>query len=704
MNKLQQLLNPRGIAVIGASTDLSRPGGQTVRVLNERGYGGGIYPVNPKYDSVAQRPCYPSVARVPDPCDVAVVALPAAQVPEAVASCGKRGIPYAVVLGGGFREGGEAGLALEAQMLSNARAHGVRLIGPNCLGLVNVHLQAYAAFGSITRPPYLSPGPVSAVIQSGGFGNSIVLRCAAAGVGFRYVVASGNEADIATPELIEAFVDDPQTRVVLAYIEGLGDGRAFLAAARRALAAGKPIVVWKAGNTRQGMRAAASHTANMAGSYDIYRAAFRDAGVIEVGDMEEAADFVKTLLAQPPAAGKNAAVMGGSGGSAVVFSDAADTCGVTLAPLAPQTMKVLHENLPNMATLENPVDYTAGFITDHNTPRFERAVDAVLGDPNIHQLGLLFATVTGKVGRNGATALVAATRRHAKPVFVFSSVPRETAPEMFDILEQAQIPILRSVNRVARAMGMLADYAQARQRGTARVDDVGMPAAVDLAEAEGALDENDSKNLLRAYGVPVTQDRLLPAVPVTAADATGLEFPVVLKVVSREISHKSDVGGVRVGIANAAELAAASAEMLAAVRARAPQAGIAGLLVSPMVRGGMETIVGIVNDPVFGPVVAFGMGGIHAETLKDMTYRLAPFGVETARAMVGELRASPIFAGVRGEPPRDVEALAQALASVSRMAWALRDRLAELDVNPLLVLPERGGVVAVDALAVLRRA
>jgi len=704
VKNFERLLNPRGIAVIGASSDLSRPGGQTIRVLTERGYAGGIYPVNPKYENVAEHRCYASVDRVPDPCDVAVIALPAAHVPGAVAACGKRGIPYAVVLGGGFREGGEAGLALEAQMLANARAHGVRLIGPNCLGLVNVHLQAYAAFGSITRPPYLPRGAVSAVIQSGGFGNSLVLQCAAAGVGFRYVVASGNEADITTPELIEAFIDDPETRVILAYIEGLNDGRAFLAAARRALSLGKPVVVWKAGNTRQGMKAAASHTANMAGSYDIFRAAFRDAGVIEVGDMEEAGDFVKTLLSQPHAAGKNAAVMGGSGGSAVAFSDAADGCGVTLARLAPETLKTLEANLPNMASLDNPVDYTAGFITEQNKPCFERAVDAVLADPNIHQLGLLFATVTGTggVGRRGAEALVAAASRHAKPVFVFSSVPRETAAEMFDILEQAGIPIIRSVNRIARAMSMLADYAQARQRSAARVDEQVAPAAVSLPQEAGGLDERDSKNLLRACGVPVTEDRMFPAAPIAVSQAAGLAFPVVLKVVSRDIAHKSDVGGVRLGIAGAEELAAASAQMLAAIRERVPGAKLTGLMVSPMVRGGLETIVGIVNDAVFGPVVAFGLGGIHAEVLKDMTYRLAPFGVDTARTMICELRASALLGGVRGEPPRDVEALAQALASVSRMAWSLRDRLAELDVNPLLVLPRGGGVVAVDALAVLK--
>lgn len=695
---LTKLLNPRGIAVIGASADFSRPGGQTIRVLLERGYAGGIHPVNPKYDEIGGLKCYAAIGDVPQPCDVAVIALPAAHVPGAVADCGRAGVHHAVVLGGGFREGGEAGIALEKKMLAYAREHGVRLIGPNCLGLVNVTLQAYAAFGSITRPPYLKSGAVSAVIQSGGFGNSLVLRCAAAGIGFRYVVASGNEADIGTPELIDAFVDDTETRVILAYIEGLGDGRAFLAAARRALAAGKPVVVWKAGNTRQGMKAAASHTANMAGGYDIYRAAFQEVGIVEVGDMEEAADFVKALLDQPLARGTHACVMGGSGGSAVVFSDAADACGITLAPLGEATMATLRDNLPGIASLENPVDYAAGFISEATRQKFENAVDAVLADPNIHQLGLLFATVTGKTGTHGALALVAAARRHGKPVFVFSSVPRDTAPEMFDILEAGGIPILRSASRVARAMAVSAAYARARKLQHPAVD---VPAPrVDLPQTRGALDEHASKTLLAACGVPVTQDRLFPPAVIDTTDA--LPYPVALKIVSPDIAHKSDVGGVALAIPDAAALKAASAAMLATIRERVPQAKLTGLLVSPMARSGVETIVGIVNDPVFGPVVAFGLGGVYAETLRDVSYRLAPFDEAAARDMIGDLRSAAIFGGLRGRPPCNVDALARTLAAVSRLAWTYRDRIAELDVNPLLVGCSGEGVIAVDALLVLR--
>ncbi|MEO7726371.1 MAG: acetate--CoA ligase family protein [Burkholderiales bacterium] len=702
MSDFEFLFSPRAIAVIGASPEANRPGAQTVRALQEYGYQGGIYPVNPKYEELAGVRCFASIKDVPSPCDIAVIALPAALVPDMIAECGRHDVRFAVVLGGGFREAGPEGRAREARMLSAAREHGVRIIGPNCLGLVNVHTRAYAAFGSLARPPLLAPGAVSAVIQSGGFGNSLVVRCATAGIGFRQVVASGSESDLSAPELIEAMVDDPGTRLILMYLEGMSDGRRFVAVAERALAAGKPIVVWKAGNTRQGVKAAASHTANMTGSYDIYRAAFRQCGVIEAQEMEDAIDAIQCLLAYGDRpAGDGAAIMGGSGGSAVVFSDAADLYGIHLSVLAPDTLALLHKVLPDTASLENPVDYAAGFITNANTPRFRDAVDAVLADPAVHQLGVLFATTTGEHARNGATVLAEAVQRHNKPVFTFLSVPRETTGGGTEILEKAGIPIFSSPTRVAKAMHLLSAYQNARGKIRRRTAPESKSPAV-KTYAAGTLSEHESKELLIAWGVPVTADRLLPAKADAASEFAGLSFPVALKIVSRDIPHKSEIGGVQLNIQNATELAAAVRAMLERVRSAAPAAQLDGLLVSEMITDGIETIVGVVNDSVFGPVVAFGLGGIFAETLKDVTYRLAPFDIETAEEMISELRASPILRGVRGRPAGDLAALAQTLEAVSQLAWQLRDRLEEMDINPLLVRPAGRGVVAADALLRLR--
>ncbi len=698
LSKFEFLFDPRAIAVIGASVEVHRPGAQTVRALKDYGYKGQIYPVNPKYDQLANLRCYASIKEVPKPCDIAVIALPAELVPDTIAACGEHGIPFAVVMGGGFRESGAAGRQRELRMLEAARLHGVRIIGPNCLGLVNVHTRAYAAFGSLARPPLLAPGSVSAVIQSGGFGNSLVIRCATAGIGFRQVVASGSESDLTAPELIEAMIDDPGTRLILMYMEGISDGRRFVAAAQRALAAGKPIVVWKAGNTRQGAKAAASHTANMTGSYDVYHAAFRQYGVVEVNEMEEAIDCIQSLLAfSTRPAGTEVAIMGGSGGSAVVFSDAADHYGISLSELRPATHEVLQKVLPGTASLENPIDYAAGFITDANTSRFRTAVDAVLADPGVHQLGVLFATTTGEQARNGATVLAEAVTKHAKPIFTFLSVPRETTGGGMEILEKADIPILSSPTRIVKAMKVLADYQRARQRGRQHSTPETQPGSTPVPAA-GTLSEHASKAVLDSWNIPVTKDRLVAVDAVATQAAAGVTFPVALKIVSSDIPHKSEIGGVQLNIANAAELALAMREMVARVRQAAPAAVLEGLLVSEMVNDGIETIVGVVNDSVFGPVVAFGLGGIFAEIMRDITYRLAPFDLDTAHEMISELRASAILRGVRGRPAGDVEALAQALVAVSNLAWQLRASLEEMDINPLLVRPHGRGVVAADAL------
>lgn len=706
MSSFEKLFNPRGIAIVGASPDANRPGAQTLAALARRGYAGGVYPVNPKYDEIGGRRCYASVEDVPQPCDVAVVALPAPQVCEVIALCGKRGIGYAVVLGGGFREAGEEGIALERRLLETARAAGVRIVGPNCLGYVSIHNNAYAAFGSLSKPPELQPGGVSAVIQSGGFGNSIIMRCAAAGIGFRHIVASGNETDISAPELIQAYANDPATEVIFAYLEGVRDGRAFMQATQHALRLGKPVVIWKAGNSRQGQRAAASHTANMTASYDVYRAAFRQCGVVEVFDIDEAIDFIQCRLMQNvEPAGGNVVIMGGSGGSAVVFSDAADQYGLDLVKLEGATRAAVAEALPRAASIENPIDYTAGFLTDENAPRFAATVDAVLRDPAIDQLAVLFATVIGKQVVNGANVLAAAKQRYGKPIYAFCSPPEALTGGAYETLRAAGIPNLSSPRRIARVMGTNVYLAKTRAALTAAhaAAPDGEPAP-DVSARSGTLNEHDGKRMLAAYGITTTNDTLLPACEIPRSELGALPYPVALKIVSRDIAHKSDIGGVKLHIADAAALEDAIASMLRQVRTSAPDATLEGLLVSGMVNDGVETLVGIVNDPTFGPVVAFGLGGVQAELFRDLTYRIAPFGVDAARDMIGELRASHVFSGFRGRPPCDVEALAHTLAAISRLAWHQRERLVELDINPLLVRPEGRGVVAADALVVFRDA
>lgn len=702
MSGFERLFNPRGIAIVGASADAGRPGGQTVRALQREGFAGGIYPVNPKYTEVAGYVCHAALDRITGDCDLAVIALPAIQVPGAIGQCADRGIGFAVVLGGGFREAGEDGAKIEAEMKAVARARGVRIVGPNCLGFVNVHTRAYAAFGSLTRPPLLEPGSVSAVLQSASLGTSLLIQCAAAGAGFRYVVTSGNEADISAAEWIEACVDDAETRIILAYLEGVSDGRAFMRAARRALAAQKPIVLIKAGNTEQGRRAAASHTANLTGDYDVYRAAFRQCGVIEVPDIPEAADMIACLAGGRLPGGRRVVVIGGSGGAAAMFSDHADEVGLTLPSLKDATVARLKASLPALSSLKNPVDYTAGYPREERGLDFQHAFDTALGDPGVDQMAVMFAAAGSQQLQYGGAVLAKVAAASAKPIVAFSGMTAAIAPEGLQQLRAAGIPVLTSPKRVAGAMARLANYAGVLARAR-HLDNEKSAAVVPLPELPSGsvtLSEVDSKRLIAAAHVPVTRDRLLPLEPGTFGD--DLVFPVVLKIASPDIAHKTDIGAVRLGILNAKELVVAAAEIVTCVRNAMPQARLDGLLAAEMVQDGVETIVGVVNDAAFGPVVVFGLGGVFAETLRDVTYRIAPFGLEEARMMLAELKGRALFDGVRGRPALDVEALALTLVHVSELAWALRDRLQEMDINPLLVRPRGSGVIAADALVILR--
>ncbi len=435
----------------------------------------------------------------------------------------------------------------------------------------------------------------------------------------------------------------------------------------------------------------------------MFRAAFRQCGVIEVHDVDEAADFAVSLLAGRLPRGRNVAVMGGSGGSAVVFADTADEVGLTLAQPGAATMQVLRENLPTVASLENPIDYAAGYPRPGDEPKLERALDAVLADDAIHQLGLLYATVLGSTLELGASVLARAAAKTDKPVLAFSVMPHALAPAGHDILKVAGIPSLPSPARVARAMGMLADYAEAlaRNEHPESIPETPDPTTLELPRGAASLDELESKRVIAHFGVPITRDAFIPA-DRTSEPVRELHYPLVAKVLSRDIAHKTDVGGVRLGVQNAQQLASVAVELIAAARRAKPDARIDGILACEMVHDALEMIVGVVNDPAFGPVVALGIGGILAESMRDVTFRLAPFGADTARQMIGELRASSILAGVRGQPARDVDALADALVSVSLMAWALRERIAEVDINPLLVRRRGEGVVAADALVVLR--
>ena len=389
----KRLFHPRGIAIIGASADLSRISGQPIKALKGAGYKGGIYPVNPKYPEMHGLKCYPDAVSIDGPCDVAIVAVPAAAAAAAIRDCGRAGIPFAVVLTAGFRETGAQGRALEEELKRAVAESGVRVVGPNCQGLLSLHDRVWAAFGSVADETDFRPGSVSCAFQSGGFGYGIVNLAEAQGLGFRYCVSSGNETDIDMPELLSAFLDDPGTSIVFAYLEGTPDARRLLDVGRRSLETGKPVMVWKAATTEAGIKAAQSHTANMTGSADLYRAALRQAGLIEVDDVEPIVDIAKVFAQGRLPKGNRVGVLSISGGSSIVYADAAVKGGLTLPPFSEVTLAALRKVVPAFASPENPADVTASFFNDMRI--LTSALEVVLADPNIDQLSILLASVSG---------------------------------------------------------------------------------------------------------------------------------------------------------------------------------------------------------------------------------------------------------------------------------------------------------------------
>lgn len=696
-----RLFHPRGIAIIGASADATRIGGHPLRALQKAGYKGGIFPVNPRYREINGLACYPSCSAIGAQCDVAIIAVPAALVAQAVQDCGDAGIGFAIILTAGFRETGPEGAKLEADLKQVAVEAKVRLIGPNCQGLISLEERVWAVFGSVSEETELRPGRVSCAFQSGGFGYAIVNLAEAQGVGFRYCVSSGNETDIAMPELLSAFLDDPGTDIVIGVMEGTPDARGLIELGRKSLRLGKPVLIWKSAITEAGAKAAQSHTANMTGRSDLYRAAFRQSGIIEVGDVEPIVDIAKLVSHGRLPTGANVGVLSISGGSGIVFADRAIANGLNLPSFSETTLAALREIIPAFGSIQNPADVTAGIFNDMTL--LTRTIEIVLQDASVDQLCVLLASIPGAPAARAAEAIVAAAKTTTKPISVGWSGRRAKSAEAYALLEAAQIAVIPTPVRLAEAASRLAKFAIDRQRLLPRVAPAvpPLPPGLVLPLQAGALSELDSKAVLARFGIASTREVLVATGADIDAATAGLNPPFAVKVLASAISHKSDVGGVKLGVGAGPALAKAAAAVVANARAAVPEAQIDGVLVAEMASG-LELLVGVINDPVFGPVVAFGLGGVMTEILGDVTYRIAPFDLETANDMIAELKGARLFDGYRGSPMTDKQALARLLVEVSRMAMALQERIGEIDINPVFVGSTGNGVIAADALIVLR--
>jgi len=697
---LSRFLNPRGVAVVGVSADPTRIGGQALKLLVDFGYQGRIYPVNPKYPEVGGLPCYPDLGAVPRPCDLALIALSASQVAGAIEQAGRAGIPFALVLAGGFSEVGDKGKRLQAELVEAARKANVRMVGPNCLGILNLKDNARIGFGGTAHLKTLKPGPMAMVTQSGGFGFGVMATAAYFGVGCNYAISSGNEADLTLLDWVADLIERPEVGIVVAFMEGINDGRRLIALGERALELGKPILAWKVGNTDVGSRAATSHSARMTAGYELYRAAFRRGGLVEIRDVDDLIDVAKAFLIGKLPAGNRVGVLTLSGGAGVLLADRCIEEGLQLPDLAEATTKKLRETLVDFASVGNPVDATAHGYNDNFTA-YGEAVRLVLADPNIDQV--VARIPRGKSARPWSESLVGLLRSTGKPViFNWPTAPDDNG-DVLEYLERNGVPCILGAGRAVHALAALADFARKRdeyrERGKRPLERAIARQALDLPPGPATLGEHRSKQLLKRYGVPVVGEALLQPSEIEALKAPPLAFPLVVKVESPDVPHKTEAGAVRLDIRDLSGLKQAAREVLAAARAHKPDARIDGILVQEMATG-LEVIVGAVNDPTFGPTVAFGLGGIYTELLKDVTHGFAPLDAATARGMIAGIKGAALLHGYRGRPPLDGAALADALARVSLLIADHAGRIAEIDVNPLFVREK--GVVAADALIVLK--
>ncbi|WP_244935066.1 acetate--CoA ligase family protein [Acuticoccus sediminis] len=692
---LDAVFRPRSIAVIGASQDATKIGGRPVQFLLKYGYAGRVFPVNRSAETVQGLTAYASVDALPEVPDLAVVAVPTGGVVAAVRDCAARGVGAAVILTAGFVDAGESGAAAQAELTAIARDSGMRILGPNCLGAVSVATGVTATFSVNIETAMPEPGAIGIVSQSGNLGSYTMRRLSDAGVGISTFLATGNECDLDVADGIAWMAADPATRVILCCLETCRDAGKLIAAMDLARDAGKPLVVLKIGTSETGVMAAASHTGALAGSDAVFDAVLRRAGAIRVHSMEALVDLAQAAAIVGPdrlPRGNRVAILAASGGFGVMLADAATAAGLAIPRLSEATQARILTAVPFASPL-NPVDTTAQVSS--RPELLVEMLSAVLEDGGC-ETTILFSSAGFHLERLSAIYIEALTeirRRWPDKLLVLCC---GGPPETLRKLNALGYVTIEGIDAMCRTVAGLARMGRpAPGCPVPQVEKAARP-----LPPSAFANENASKQALAEAGIGVLAERVARSRAAALAAAEEIGFPVVLKILSPDIGHKSEVGGVAVGIEDPSGLAAAYDMMMERVRAAAPSARLDGVLVAQMAPRGVELIVGTKTDPIFGPVVLVGLGGIFAEIAEDVAVQVAPVGDGEAESMLRALKAFPLLDGARGRPKADVAAAAAAVAAISRFAVRHADTVAEIDVNPLLVLPAGEGAVALDALIV----
>lgn len=694
MRSVDSLLRPRSVAIIGASADTAKLTGRPLAYLEKYGFAGDIYPVNPRYQTIGAHRCYPDIAALPHAPDAAVVLLGSGRVLDAVRQLAAIGTRSAIVLASGFGESGPEGRARQEELRQAAGA--MRLLGPNTIGLVNVSEGIVLSASNALVTDEIVAGNIALVSQSGGILGSLLSRAQAAGIGFSKLIATGNECDLEVADFIDHLTDDAATQVIALYLEGLRNAKAFQAAVIRAQAAGKAVVAYKVGRSEAGARSAVSHTGALAGSDAAYDAMFKQFGVIRAERYSDLLDIPLALSRGRRLKGPRVAIITSTGGAASLLADAAGMLGLETPPPDAATAAKLETLAIEGATLDrNPIDVTLAGVKPET---FRAVLEAVTASPTYDAVAVVLGSSALREPETAGAPLRACAAASDKPIVGFAS---PDAPHLIRALNLAGVPTFAAPESCAAALAALRRTGGTAGAAAAAGEAVTSPAITEDIRAllrPGALNEAESKQLFAHFGIPVTREIVAGTPDEAAAAAMTFGGNVVVKVLSRDLLHKSDAGGVAVDIApgDVARVCGEMAERFAAAVGGKPD----GFLVQELVRGGIELILGFHHDPQLGPVVLLGMGGVAAELYRDTTLRLAPVSRGEAHAMIGELKTAALLKGYRGRPAADVGALARAIVAFSDMVVALGNALQEAEINPLFVLPGAGGVVGADGVAV----
>lgn len=693
---LDMLFNPQSVAVIGAAREEGKLGYGVLSNIIRYGFKGKVYPINPKATEVQGLACYPSVLAVPESIDLAVIVVPAKAVAGALEECGQKGVKAAIIITAGFRETGGEGLRMERELQAIAKRHGIRLVGPNCLGIIDTIIPLNASFA--TGMPV--QGRMAFMSQSGALCTSVLDWARGEGVGFSRFVSLGNKADLNEIDFLEAWGQDEQTRVILGYLEGISDGPRFIRTAQKVTRAGTPVIAIKSGTTSAGSRAVSSHTGTLAGAEAAYEAAFRQSGLLRARSVEDLFDFAVAFARQPLLQGDRIALVTNAGGLGIMATDACERAGLRMATLQPETVEVLRTNLPAACNVYNPIDVLGDAMAD----RYALGLEAAFKDPGVDGILCLLSPQLMTRPVEIAHALGEVKARYDKPLLA-CFMGDVSVRDGISALWEHRIPNYKFPERAIAAFKAMSDYRAWLNRPVQdpprfSVDAQRTKAIFEKARAEGRLGLGDfeARDVLEAYGFHLTRSGLAKTADEAVELASAIGYPVVMKVASPDILHKSDIGAVKLNVADATQVRDNFELITYRATRYMPDADIWGITVQAMAPKGKEVIIGVTMDPQFGPVIMFGLGGIYVEVLKDVVFRVAPLTHLDATEMVQSIRSFPLLKGVRGEKPVDLEAAVDAILRVSQLVTDFPE-IVELDVNPLILYEK--GALAVDMRIIL---